>query len=96
MEFVQTTLSVAPLKQFKLSPTRQELRRIERALYRFEIYCDLFREIPNERSSTIPSAINSEQSQLFFAKFAPYENEQLGCIHDFLVRAISPSKFLST
>ncbi|KAJ2988039.1 hypothetical protein NUW58_g4185 [Xylaria curta] len=39
----------------------------------------------------IQRALYREQKQLFFANFSPWENEQLGCIHDFLVRAISPA-----
>ncbi|KAI0426620.1 hypothetical protein F5Y09DRAFT_318433 [Xylaria sp. FL1042] len=68
------------------STTHQERCRIQRALYRFEIYCNLFRELNLEES-----IIYADQSNLFFAKFAPWENEQLGCIHDFLVRAVSPA-----
>ncbi|KAJ2971411.1 hypothetical protein NUW58_g9426 [Xylaria curta] len=90
-EFALIALSKCHLKQFNIPPTLQELCRIERALYRFEVYCNLFREIPGRRFSSIPSTIYGERKQLFFAKFAPHENEQLGCIHDFLVRAVSPS-----
>ncbi|KAI1311828.1 hypothetical protein F5Y03DRAFT_342503 [Xylaria venustula] len=65
--------------------TRQERKRVECALYRFEIYCNLFRESRNAESP-----IYEEQRQLFFQNFAPWENEQLGCIHDFLFEVIAP------
>lgn len=80
--------------------TYQEMCRIERALYRFEIYCNLFREVPTKQSitrltRTTPSIMYAEQKGLFFANFARWENEQLGCIHDFLARAISSCQFFS-
>jgi hypothetical protein len=31
-----------------------------------------------------------EQLEEFFMDFAPWENEQLACVHDYLVRVISP------
>ncbi|ERS95277.1 hypothetical protein HMPREF1624_08489 [Sporothrix schenckii ATCC 58251] len=79
-----------------LAATYQEICRIERALYRNEIYCNLFREVPTKQSitsltRTTPSILYAEQKELFFANFARWENEQLGCIHDFLARAVSPS-----
>ncbi|KAI8948488.1 hypothetical protein F4801DRAFT_556711 [Xylaria longipes] len=85
-KFVATTLSRHPLNQSSHLVTDQEICRIERALYRFEIYCNLFREV-----SDVGSPIYDEQGSLYFAHFAPYENEQLGCIHDFLIRAITPA-----
>jgi len=69
--------------------TSQEISRIERALYRFEIYCNLFRKSTPTRVQ--PGAFDA-QNQLFFASFAPWENEQLGCIHDFLARIVSPGQ----
>jgi hypothetical protein len=31
-----------------------------------------------------------EHQGVFFSKFSPWENEQLGCIHDYLFNAVSP------
>lgn len=84
-KFAMAALTKHPLNRSKSIATRQEIYRIERALYRFEIYCNLFRESPKAQSS-----VYGEQKQLFFANFAPWENEQLGCIHDFLVQIVSP------
>ncbi|KID83271.1 hypothetical protein MGU_09456 [Metarhizium guizhouense ARSEF 977] len=87
-KFVHTTLTTYPTTQSKCTATRLERCRIERAFYRFELYCNLFRMLPKIYAE-LP--IHVEQKQLFFACFAPWENEQLGCIHDFLVRAVSPA-----
>ena len=74
------------LPEYPLSP--EELYRIQRALYRFEIYCNLFR---GRKSGALD--IN-EQQEVFFSKFSPWENEQLGCVHDYLFHLISPGMFL--
>ncbi|KAI1371051.1 hypothetical protein F4677DRAFT_436620 [Hypoxylon crocopeplum] len=85
-KFVEVALTNPPLNPSTSTATCQERCRIERALFRFELYCNLFRE-----SMGVQPSIYGEQKQLFFANFAPWENEQLGCIHDFLVRAVSPA-----
>ncbi|KAK9434900.1 hypothetical protein VB005_09689 [Metarhizium brunneum] len=87
-KFVHTTLTTYPMTQGECTATRLERCRIERAFYRFEIYCNLFRMLP-EIDVELPTHI--EKKRLFIACFAPWENEQLGCIHDFLVRAASPA-----
>lgn len=84
----RAALTQHPLNSTAAIPTSQERWRIERALYRFEIYCNLFRESPQ-----VASSVYWEQKRLFFENFAPWENEQLGCVHDFLVRAVSPGPF---
>ncbi|KAJ2978822.1 hypothetical protein NUW58_g7373 [Xylaria curta] len=93
-KFVATTLAIHPLNRTTRPVTPREMRRVERALYRFETYCNLFRQPPTKGpiryQDSIPSRIYDERVPLFFAHFAPYENEQLGCILDFLLRAISP------
>lgn len=95
-QFSKQLLIKKPLSQTSSFPTRQERCRIERAFYRFEIYCNLFRETPSTKpilfceSPDVQSIVYSEQKTLFFANFSPWENEQLGCIHDFLVRTVSP------
>ena len=65
-------------------PSHDEIHRIQRALYRFELYCNLFRD-PKRTLFNI-----KEQIPLFFFKFSPWEIEQLGIIHDYLFRVISP------
>ncbi|TGJ80711.1 hypothetical protein E0Z10_g8051 [Xylaria hypoxylon] len=88
-EFAATALAKHPLSRYSLPSTCQEISRIERALYRFEIYCNLFRE-SEKRFAGSESPLNDERKSLFFANFAPCENEQLGCVLDFLVRTVSP------
>ena len=84
-KFANACLTKEPLRSATLTtPTPGERDRINRALYRFEIFCNLFRK---------PDVVNFEdQRNLFFSNFSPWENEQLACIHDFLVRQISPGK----
>ncbi|KAI0000079.1 hypothetical protein F4779DRAFT_635724 [Xylariaceae sp. FL0662B] len=92
-KFTSELLNNSPLNQSKSIATHQEICRVERALYRFEIYCNLFRE---SNSKLRPrrfsrSSVCEEQQQLFFANFSPLEKEQLGCIQEFLVRVVSPA-----
>lgn len=62
--------------------SRHEMNRIQRAFYRFETYCHLFRN---------PHAFDAhEMRDVFFFKFSHWENEQLACIHDYLFRAVCP------
>jgi hypothetical protein len=75
--------SEARLSAISSRPTLSEICRFERALYRFEIYCNFF------RSSLAPSR-REERRELYFSKFSPCENEQLDCIHGFLIREIAP------
>ena len=67
--------------------TRTEMVRIERALYRFEVFCNLFRRT-DIMSSIMPGDLE-EQQHLFLRKFAPWENEQLGCIYHYLWSCLS-------
>ncbi|KAI0973402.1 hypothetical protein F4678DRAFT_477867 [Xylaria arbuscula] len=89
-EFAISALAKSPLDQLNGLPAHQEICRIERTLYRFEIHCNIFREY-KRRFSSSPSTVLSDRKRLFFDNFAPYENEQLGCIHDFLIQIVSPS-----
>ncbi|MCJ1402995.1 hypothetical protein MMC11_006217 [Xylographa trunciseda] len=66
-----------------------ERRRIERAFYRFELYCNLFRERKYGDDRFSPE----EQRDIFFASYTPWENEQLACIHDYLFDRLSIRAF---
>ncbi|KAL6366094.1 hypothetical protein LRP88_00190 [Fusarium phalaenopsidis] len=59
-----------------------EWERIERVLYRFELFRKLFGRFHQSEGKLKPLA------KSFFQKFAPWENAQLGCIHDFLAREV--------
>ena len=65
-------------------PSLNEIHRIQRAFYRFEIYCNLFRE------SKHPAFQIEEQKDVFFSNFWPWKNEQLGSIQGYLFRVVSP------
>ena len=62
--------------------SRHEMNRVQRAFYRFEMYCNFFRE---------PEVFEAwEIGYVFFFKFSHWENEQLACVHDYLFRAVCP------
>ncbi|KAH8582380.1 hypothetical protein B0O99DRAFT_603455 [Bisporella sp. PMI_857] len=65
-------------------PTQGETARIKRALYRFEIFCNVFRRT----RPRVP--VPDEYLDHFCCRFSPWENEQMGCIQDFLFRLVSP------
>lgn len=85
-QFAETTLAKCPGARPQPGTTYQERCRIQRALYRFEIFRNLFGG-PDRLLPIVPS----EKKPLFFDNFPPWEIEQLGCIHDFLFRAIKPA-----
>ncbi|KAH6651332.1 hypothetical protein F5144DRAFT_559149 [Chaetomium tenue] len=62
-----------------------EVFRINRAIYRYLLYCNLFRQ-PYDKY------VNRAGSPLrfyFFRLFAPWVNEQLACVHDYFERVLS-------
>lgn len=67
-----------------------ERSRISRALCRFQVYCNLFgaEEILQRPDEEI-------RRDMFFRKFAPWENEQFACIYEFLLRHLSIGKAIS-
>ena len=81
------------------APSSSEMRRIKLTIHRYELYCNLFRHPTHDRM--VRDKLNRnrlirpqpfgahEQRKVFFDKFSPWENEQLGCIHDFLVQEIT-------
>ena len=97
-EFASLALSKNPsMRGSNAAPSSTEMIRIKRILYRFELYCNLFRKPRydqmrrGERNCLIqPSPFEAEEQQkIFFDKFSPWENEQLGCIHDYLIKEIT-------
>lgn len=94
--FVHQTLSKNPVigytSKFEPYPTYSELCRIQRALYRFELCCNLFTKALKRGSArtVIPRDL---QATIFFNRFSAWENEQLACIHDYLLRIIDERKF---
>ena len=97
-KFASVALSKNPTtRDSNATPSCTEMIRIKRILYRFELYCNLFRKpgfdrmVRGERNCLIqPSPFRThEQRNIFFNMFAPWENEQLGCIHDWLIEEIT-------
>ncbi|KAH8648442.1 hypothetical protein BX600DRAFT_115206 [Xylariales sp. PMI_506] len=58
------------------SPTQTEVRRVQRALYRFQLFCNLFSRNSLESRYT---------RDLFFSHFSAWENEQLACVNELLI-----------
>ena len=70
--------------------TATERRRFIRAFYRFEIYCNIF-------GSRIKKPFRLEElAHVLFNRFAPWETEQLACVHDFLMFKVTASKSTSS
>ncbi|KAI0023816.1 hypothetical protein F4780DRAFT_776440 [Xylariomycetidae sp. FL0641] len=63
-----------------------ESGRIARSFYMFEIYRKLFgiRDGPPRNFDRVRRKMWDAHSQRFFSKLAPWEVEQLSCVHDFL------------
>lgn len=63
--------------------TSREIHRIQRSFYRYELFCNLFRN----------GAMSSEDScRRFFIKFAPWENEQLASVYEYLFNRLSTGR----
>ena len=81
------------------TPSSSEMRRIKLTLHRYELYCNLFRRPTHDRMVRDKRNRNRlihprqfiplEKRKVFFDKFSPWENAQLGCIHEFLVQEIT-------
>jgi hypothetical protein len=74
-----------------LDPSREELDRIKRAFYRFEIYSNIFPSMGPPEQRLPP--IQNMAPATFFENFSPWENEQLACVHDYLFSIFAPSIF---
>ncbi|TVY73585.1 hypothetical protein LSUE1_G006855 [Lachnellula suecica] len=83
-DFFLKSSSMQSFGSHVLPLSENERLRIDRAFYRFEIYCNLFRDFKN------PLFALSEQRVVFFSRFSPWENEQLACVHEYLLRVVSP------
>jgi hypothetical protein len=87
LKFIRTTAMKPPL--CGTGPvTRAEISRIERAMYRFEMFCGLFSGFGNCRSHLLEGLWDT-----LFLNFSPWENEQLACVHDYLVQAVYPGMY---
>jgi hypothetical protein len=71
---LDTSLEVAN----NLSAT--ELSRLSRAIYRYQLYCNLFGQGP-EGYRRVPRLESGQQLDLFFCIFKPWEIEEIYCIY---------------
>ncbi|KAI0100082.1 hypothetical protein GGR51DRAFT_378710 [Nemania sp. FL0031] len=69
------------LSRKSASPTREEICRFERAIYRFQLYCNVVGPLRRLEETKL--------QDVFFKHFAAWENEQLACIHEFFVRVVA-------
>jgi hypothetical protein len=91
-EFAESALKRLPGEQSGRKISARERHRFCRALYRAELYYAMFTapycDEDNEGyPSSIPrnmTAAGEQRRELFFKPYAPWLNEQLGCVHDFL------------
>lgn len=84
-------MSKKPVKPCSTLPLScSEKNRITLNFYRFQIYCNLFRGRWGNKNPIDPPIHSIDQKEKYFQHFAPWENEQLCCIHDYLLRIITP------
>jgi hypothetical protein len=66
-----------------LSPT--EHMRFLRALYRFQLHCNLFGEGPGPGYRGVADIEPTEKLALFFCSFQPWEVEEMDCIYTLMI-----------
>lgn len=72
-------------------PSRRENTRIKRALYLFQIYCNIVfqHETDFHPDKEIKRFRRSYLYTFFSSPFSPWVNEQLACMHDYLEEVLS-------
>ena len=85
--FTQPPEEVIPIDEEPATPT--EMQRIRTALFRFELFCNLYRKSPNlpEWKQKRPSW--SERKKSFLDKFSPWENEQMFTMYEYLRKLVT-------
>lgn len=69
--------------------SEDEIFRIHRALYRFQLQCEMLRhQFTNPEWNNVMTRLNFNA----FDTYAAWVNEQLACIHHFLIRVLSEGK----
>lgn len=88
-EFASSALSANPvtgLDEISSSPlSLLEYNRIKRTFYRYELFCNIFRR----RDIQTVQADPKKPQSMFFTMCAPWENEQLACVRDYLFDCLS-------
>ena len=93
-DFATSALSANPvtgLDEVSSSPlSLLELNRIKRTFYRYELFCNIFRQ----RGSIQTKQADPQKPQsMFFSICAPWENEQLACVRDYLFDRLSSCRY---
>lgn len=72
-------------------PSAEERYRVYRALYRFQIYCNLGFRTDDDLQPDVDWArtFRHARNTTLFRSFSPWVNEQLACMHDYLERVLS-------
>lgn len=85
-DFCQATISRHPMSREKaqdITPlTTNEAQRINRAFYRFEIFCTIFR---NQGFNVRPGLDCMDMCHLFLNQFPPWEVEEIACVRDYIM-----------
>lgn len=90
MATITKRLAIIAEEGATISLTSSEAARIERAFYRFELYCNLFRREDTPHGGHAYE--DDSRKDIFFDKFMPYENEQFVCIYDYLFSEVTIGK----
>lgn len=90
-ETMYERLEPDPYDSVQIDATDNEMKRIERAFYRLEIFCNLFRGGLLRLRWAIDRHL-ADVRRVFCLNFAPWENEQMACVMDFLVRWMSQGR----
>ena len=81
------------LQAVALEASPHELQRFKRALYWFEIYCNVFGQDRKRILSKYKKYDPVEQREKFWDRFAPWEVERLACVFEHLMPRVMPSKY---
>ncbi|CAF9935096.1 hypothetical protein IMSHALPRED_010105 [Imshaugia aleurites] len=88
--FAASALSIHPVtgvEETSPSPlSLLESNRIKRTLYRYELFCNIFRKLGMLQD--IQATPETPQS-IFFSSCAPWENEQLACVRAYILERFS-------
>ncbi|KAF6231404.1 hypothetical protein HO173_010364 [Letharia columbiana] len=89
-DFASLALSIDPvtgLDEASPSPlSLLESTRIKRTFYRYELFCNIFRK---REDIQLGKAASESPQSIFFSICAPWENEQLACVRDYLFKRLS-------
>lgn len=82
-------------RDFREVPSDIETFVIQRALYRFQILCEIITTCSKGSNGSLPRGLFTKAfiSDLLLGPFPPWVNEQLACVHDILEEFLFHSMF---